>query len=45
MWHWGLGILCGMVGGWASPWFVQSLTKYVNKKTDTPNKPDEGEPV
>src|SRR5438132_300380 len=28
-WHWGLGVLCGLVGSVASPWFVNALTGWL----------------
>jgi hypothetical protein len=34
VWHWGLGLLCGLVGGWASPWVVYAVTRYMKKRTE-----------
>lgn len=27
VWHWGLGLLAGLVGGWASPWVIRRLDR------------------
>ena len=32
VWHWALGLLFGHVGGWASPWVVNSVSRWIDKK-------------
>jgi len=32
VWHWGLGLVSGTVGAWASPWFVHKINAWWRKK-------------
>ena len=32
VWHWALGLVFGHVGGWASPWIMNVVGKWIDKK-------------
>lgn len=40
VWHWGLGLLCGHVGGWASPWIVHWISDLIESRVskDKPHR-------